>query len=621
MSAKHPYEKHLAEKLVQLPPPGDPDQNWQQMKSLLDKDMPRGGGRGGPGGAYRWWGAGAIVVAVVVGTWFWGKQVSIKQQNEVVAGTIKSVPANHSPANAPHNNGASQSATATLPNNGTGNAEAAATVTDPKGATYAAVADEQAAGEATAATGANPVSDKKENRVVTPSANQADDAATTVNEKSAKARSSTVPANEAGAPVVTDAKSPITNNNNKTNRDRNKIYSDNNSTVTENGAATTDNSAVAASNKAATTGNKKTHGNVHRNTANNQVATTGANKRYKKATGNKEKAGKENNSPQPDYTYKPVISQPSQPSGAGLTASPVNISVNYTGSVAIAPSELITREFTYYTQADLFPDSDKNATAASAHKKSKSNAFSNEDKGFVFGLSLPLGFPLGDQQAISLNRNGRMNTLSDYIPSPHIQYHINNKLYLQTQVQLSAPQFIHPILLEEKEKQLQANMEVINTTYARKLYYFNLPVSIHYSPLRDFYIGTGLQFSSLVSGVAQCQQIKRIYPIGTNGPSGVRPPSEYIVSNYYTKFKKDSLSGKFNKNELRLLIDMNYYWNRFTVGLQYNQAFNNYISFRVNTASAYTFDKNKGLQFYLRYNIWEDKKRRNNKDKEILTLK
>src|ERR1044072_4312324 len=90
MNLKHQYEKHLAEKLVQLPPPDDPDQNWQQMKALLDKNMPRGGG--GPRGPFRWWIAGTIIVAVLVGTWFGGRSLLSKEQsNETAAGTIKTV--------------------------------------------------------------------------------------------------------------------------------------------------------------------------------------------------------------------------------------------------------------------------------------------------------------------------------------------------------------------------------------------------------------------------------------------------------------------------------------------------------------------------------------------------
>ena len=127
-------------------------------------------------------------------------------------------------------------------------------------------------------------------------------------------------------------------------------------------------------------------------------------------------------------------------------------------------------------------------------------------------------------------------------------------------------------------------------------------------------MGTGLQYSSLLSGIAHYEKIKRtVTPMG--------PAQEYVIEDYFTRFKNDSLSRRLNGNELRLLVDMSYYWSRFTVGLQYSQAFNNYVSFQVTPVSAYQFDKNKSLQFYLRYNIWEDKKRKKNKGQSLLTLK
>jgi hypothetical protein len=252
----------------------------------------------------------------------------------------------------------------------------------------------------------------------------------------------------------------------------------------------------------------------------------------------------------------------------------------------------------------------KNNTA----RKSSHAADDDYDHMFAFGLSLPLAFPLGDQEALGFNSRGGVNTISDYIPSPHFQYHFNNKTYIQAGLQFSSPQFIRPILLYEHERMSGPNVVEYNSIYARKLYYFNLPVSVYHSPLRNFYMGAGLQFSSMMSGIAQFQQIKRFYsPVG---------PDEYVMSNYYTKFKNDSLSNRFNTNEVRLLLDINYYWNRFTVGLQYNQAFNNYVSFQVNPGMPYVFDKNKSLQFYLRYNIWEDKKRNKlSKNQSVLTFK
>jgi hypothetical protein len=278
----------------------------------------------------------------------------------------------------------------------------------------------------------------------------------------------------------------------------------------------------------------------------------------------------------------------------------------------VAPSGVIQREFTYYTQAELFPDMVVHNKPA---KRKRSPNSDDDDATFALGLSLPLAFPVGDQQALGYNRNAGVNTISDYIPSPHFQYHFNNKTYLQAGLQFSSPQFIRPVLLYQSQTLYQQGpnlMEQTTSISARKLYYFNLPVIIYHSPLRNFYMGTGLMYSSLLSGVAYYEKTEKKY-----GPG---PPQEYVIKNYFSKFKNDSLSGRLNGNEVRLIIDMSYYWSRFTVGLQYNQAFNNYVSFQVTPTSDYTFDKNKSLQFYLRYNIWEDKKRKQPKG-QVLTLK
>jgi len=639
MNSKHPYEKHLAEKLVQLPPPGDPDQNWQQMKTLLDKSMPRGGGKG-PGGSFRWWIAGTVVVAVVVGTWFGGKQLLTKdQRNEAVAGTIKTVNNKTAPSVALEDKNSSQQA---VPQTNAGNESAQSGKHDPRGAAYASVTETQGANASGSGSNEQTANSNAGNTTV-PATEPANNQLTAKHDKAGghsltagNSRSSGNTENSARLLADNNNTSVPSNNsnNNKTTNHRNNIYSQpSNSNSRENNSdnVKSDNAKSGNSNNIkssnvnnirsrsghSNSGNRNNTASGNRNHAN---AERGSNLPAVKSKREKvNRPGKqasdvinaENEDIKNRYTYTPVISQPSQPSGSGLQESPVTVKVNYTGTTVISPSGIIQREFTYYTQSDLFPNMvqrDKNTARKS------SRVSDDEDKTFAFGLSLPLAFPLGDQEALGFNSRGGVNTISDYIPSPHFQYHFNNKTYIQAGLQFSSPQFIRPILLYEHERMSAPNVMEYNSIYARKLYYFNLPISIHHSPLRNFYMGAGLQFSSMMSGIAQVQQIKRFYtPIG---------PDEYIMSNYYTKFKNDSLSHRFNTNELRLLLDINYYWNRFTVGLQYNQAFNNYVSFQVNPGSPYIFDKNKSLQFYLRYNIWEDKKRNKlSKNQSVLTLK
>jgi hypothetical protein len=613
MSLKHPYEKHLAEKLVQLPPPGDPDQNWQQMKTLLDANLPRGGSKG-PGGSYRWWIAGSVVVAVVAGTLFGGKQLLTKEQhNKAVAGTIKTVNNKTAPSVAfSDKNSPQQSLQQTNSGNGSGRN---AGKHDPRGAAYASVTESQGANESTASG-----PDEQAAKTTAANGKAAGHSLPAENDRSSGSKANNAELLAKNNKTVVPSNN---SNNNKTISNRKEIYShsSSNNNSRSGNSATVNSSTV---NNRRGRNNHSNNGNRNHVATGNHDANAGMDANPVTTKGKKNKVNRQGKKPVSEvfkaeneginhrYTYTPVISQPSQPSGSGLQESPVTIKVNYTGATVISPSGVIQREFTYYTQADLFPNMvqpDKNTA-----RKSSRGADDDYDHMFAFGLSLPLAFPLGDQEALGYNSRGGANTISDYIPSPHFQYHFNNRTYIQAGLQFASPQFIRPILLYEHERMTGPNVMTYNSIYARKLYYFNIPVSVYHSPLRNFYMGAGLVFSSMVSGVAQFQQIKRFYtPIGSD---------EYIISNYYTKFKNDSLSNRFNKNELRLLLDINYYWNRFTVGLQYNQAFNNYVSYQVNPGTPYIFDKNKSLQFYLRYNIWEDKKRNKlSKNQSVLTFK
>src|ERR1700730_11555343 len=66
MNNLQPYEKHVAEKLQQVPVP-DKEQGWEQMRKLLDRDLPEGGG-GWNGNSKRWWMALTVGV-IITGIW------------------------------------------------------------------------------------------------------------------------------------------------------------------------------------------------------------------------------------------------------------------------------------------------------------------------------------------------------------------------------------------------------------------------------------------------------------------------------------------------------------------------------------------------------------------------
>lgn len=211
------------------------------------------------------------------------------------------------------------------------------------------------------------------------------------------------------------------------------------------------------------------------------------------------------------------------------------------------------------------------------------------DRWFAAGLAPYQNINIAAQQSYHYNSSAGRNIITDYIPSPYLQLHVTNRIYLLSEFQFNAPQATPSILLSQKAAAVPINsMGYTENIYLRKLYYFNMPVSFYYSPIKNFYLGSGLQFSSFNSGLADIEQ---------------RSANNTLLHSETVKLKDDSLSTLINGSEWRYLFDANYYYNRFMFGLRYNQALTPFSNFRVNNAIAPTHTRNQAFQLYIRYNL------------------
>jgi hypothetical protein len=212
---------------------------------------------------------------------------------------------------------------------------------------------------------------------------------------------------------------------------------------------------------------------------------------------------------------------------------------------------------------------------------------------WAVGLSLNNAVSTGSQTKYNYNVNAKKNVALDFLPSPYVQYHINSNVYLQTELNLSAPQYTPQIYIS-RNNFLSAGNSIEQSVFVQKLYYFNWPVSLHYSPVNNLYIGAGVQFSSLQSGLLQIQE--------------KNTATNQLVRNSVLKFKDDSAAARFNTNEWRWQTGADYYWNRFTLGLRYNKSFRNLFSQNTGPIDYLPYN-NKSFLLFVKYNLFEGRKK------------
>jgi hypothetical protein len=216
------------------------------------------------------------------------------------------------------------------------------------------------------------------------------------------------------------------------------------------------------------------------------------------------------------------------------------------------------------------------------------------------GLSIAKSFPLGQQQSIPYNVNGTSNRISDYIPAPFFRLSVGNRFYLETALQINTPQYIHSQGIDTTggdtshipgwQNHLQYNYITL-----KKLYYTDIPLSIHYRLFDQFFLGAGLQYSRLWGAVGQEDIILR----PTNGIG-----SDTLYSSQMMGLKKNASKAynKLARADWRLLLEADYHWRRLTLSARYEQGLSNYLlTLPGGTPGS---SKNSSISLRLFYDLW-----------------
>lgn len=612
MNLRQPYEQLIADKLRHLPAP-DATDSWQQMKRLLDDDEDtRGGARKRPPGG-GWWRIG--ILAVVLSAGFWIYQETATSENRITKTAASAQPNSNRTATANANNKQKTAIdnTTTLPASENNNKAVANKVTG-----NATSNDDEAGAPKTAANnpvgisetriGAEKNNNKQPGSIVTDNANQPT-------------------ANTPGKVPQVNALYPAATGNgagkNKTGNSDHLVKSASNDHLIDAGAdpsssipdhlkysKTTTGRYTSKINASSVNGKEKnTNAPGNDDAANNSNNTTGNN------------AGNLNN-----YT-------PANPSS--LSGNEKNWLERLNGLQLFNPppfynTSLVTNDG-MVEQRDVsnILNIETKKAVAKAQRDKEIARLDKQDKKFhlnlsnVFkpfsmrpadepwwaaGLAINGAVTVGPQNRFNYNLNGKSNTLSDYIPSPYLQYHLNDYVYFQTELNFVSPQYTKQLLVYRgtSDATVQgsgtAPISQQKSIAIQKMYYFNWPVSLHYSPVKNLFFSGGIQFSSFQSGLATIEERKYETALG--------PDHSTSISSQILKFKDDSIAAKIAPNEWRWQVGAEYYVNRFSVGLRYNQS----LKKSVNTIAApgldATVNRNESLLFFIRYNLFESKNKK-----------
>jgi hypothetical protein len=241
---------------------------------------------------------------------------------------------------------------------------------------------------------------------------------------------------------------------------------------------------------------------------------------------------------------------------------------------------------------------------------------------FIAGLSVNYHMPVSGQELSTITGAGSSNQLLDYLPSAYVQYYISEKWFVQAELQYKAPQYVEPIKTQSKFTPVNANKKYEEWSTLSKLYYMNLPVSIHYKISDKFSVGTGVQYSYLRSSIIETNKCS--WENSSNGWEKSYTSSKIHVRKNPKKENNDNGSGTtpatmtqvdtlaqgIRGNDWRVMFDVNYKWKNITGGIKFTAGLNNYIQLHTGGVYSELKDKNQAVQLYLRYDLFNSSRKR-----------
>jgi hypothetical protein len=241
--------------------------------------------------------------------------------------------------------------------------------------------------------------------------------------------------------------------------------------------------------------------------------------------------------------------------------------------------------------------SKEESIAQSKDSTNQKNVKPSQKKLFLtVGMGEQQQIPIAGQTAVPYSHYGRKGSLSDYVPSVYVQLQKEQKWFVQGEFRFGAAQVVKEFSYNRKTKYDTASMNLTTTTMRlKKTYYHQLPFSFNYYLKPNLSVGIGGIYSRFYGAITEREtEIRNISTQTTTTLKQIIPIRRFTDSFLY-------------KTQVHILVQANYQWRKFSVGLRYTNDIQPYIKYTKPDGTV-NEEKNQSLEFVIRYRLWQSRK-------------
>jgi hypothetical protein len=196
-----------------------------------------------------------------------------------------------------------------------------------------------------------------------------------------------------------------------------------------------------------------------------------------------------------------------------------------------------------------------------------------------------VNFAVNDQVIYRFTSSDGPDLLPDHLPGAYLRLYMGDRAYVEAGLRIFSPQYTRLQRIDSTGDTTSVTPTLVVVTDSivtlKKLYYTDIPLTIHYRVFAGLYLGGGVQYSRLWDGAA----VQKINTMGAFDLDLKNQPATL---------------AKLQRNDWRVLLDASYVWKRLTLGLRYQEGLGSYLR----TAEQGSKPHNSSLSLSLSYDIW-----------------
>ncbi len=236
-------------------------------------------------------------------------------------------------------------------------------------------------------------------------------------------------------------------------------------------------------------------------------------------------------------------------------------------------------------------DTNKKVENASAKKKAQD---ANKKYFVIAGVGIQQQIPVGGQKIVSAGYNGNIG-LSDYIPSVYFRFERDQKWYLQGEFNYGTPQYVNSFSYFKQTKTDTGRNIISSNYFLKKTFYNQLPITFN-SYIKPYWsVGIGGMYSWLHGAIAE----KRINTKNTITQTETNSIQLLPIKGYTDSF--------LYRSQTYLLLQSDFQWRRFSLGLKYARDLQPYIKYTL-PDGAVEDKRNWSLEIIFRFRLWKSAK-------------